>query len=82
MGVSCQNLVYALENYSNFKNNFSLNNGSILEINDCHKTTGNESFTELFEIKNTLSNQNFAGLDKFDKVENLFCMQGVARKLN
>ena len=30
---------------------------------------------------NTLSlwNQGFAGLDSSDKLENLFCMQGVAR---
>ena len=35
--VFCQNLgiiQYTLENYSNFKNKFLFNNGSILEIND------------------------------------------------
>ena len=26
----------------------------------------------------TLSNQDFAGLDNFNKLENLFCMWGVA----
>ena len=70
VGVFCQNLditPYTLENYSNFKNKFLFNNGSILEINDYYnnKSRGNLSFTELFEIMNTLSNQDFAGLDKF-----------------
>ena len=53
--------------YSDFRNKFLFNNGSILEINDYYnnKSRGNLSFTELFEIMNTLSNQDFAGLDKF-----------------
>ena len=57
--VVCQNLVYTLKNYSNFKNNVLLNNGSILEINDCFRTRGNVSFTELSEIKNILSDPRF-----------------------
>ena len=73
-GVFCQNLaryhdIYPLENYSNFKNKFLIlfNNDSILEINDyCNNgNRGNVSLTELSEIINALSNQNFAGLDKF-----------------
>ena len=70
VGVFCQNLgvtAYSLENYSNFKNKFLFNNGSILEINDYFNnwSRGNVSFTELSEIITTLSNQDFAGLDKF-----------------
>ena len=44
VGVFCQNLgitAYTLENYSNFKSNFSFNNGSILEIHDYFSTRGN-----------------------------------------
>ena len=46
---------------------FLFNNGSILEINDYHnnRSRGNVSFIELSEIINTLSNQDFAGMDKF-----------------
>ena len=45
---------------------FLFNKGSILEINDCYnRSRGNVNFTELSEIINTLSNQDFAGLDKF-----------------
>ena len=49
--------MYTLENYSNFKN----------KLNDYYndKSRGNTSFTGLSEIINTLSNQDFAGLDKF-----------------
>ena len=82
MGVFFQNLVYTLENYSSFKKTILLNNGSILEINDYYITRGNLSFAELFEIKTTLSNHGFAWLDKLNKLENLFCMLGVAWKLN
>ena len=69
-GCLCQNLgitTYTLENYSNFKNKFLFNNGSILEINYYYsnKSRGNVSFTELSEIINTLSSQDFAGMDKF-----------------
>ena len=68
VGVFCQNLgitAYTLENYSNFKSNFSFNNGSIFEIHDYFRTRGNASFNNLSQIINTLSNQDFAGLDKF-----------------
>ena len=82
MSVFCQNLVYTLGNYSDFKNNGLLNNCSIFEINDYYRTRGNISFTELSGILNTLPNQDFAGMDKSNKLENLSCMQGVARKLN
>ena len=82
VGVFCQNLVYALENYINFKN-VLLNNRSILEINYYYKIRGNVSFTELSEIKNTLSNQDFAGLDKFNNLEeNLFCMHWFTMKFH
>ena len=68
--IFCQNLgitAYTLENYSNFKNKFLLNNGSILEINDNYnnKTRENVSFTQLSEIIKFLSNQDFPGMDKF-----------------
>ena len=68
MDVFCQNLgitAYTLENYSNFKSNISFNNGSILEIHDYFRTGGNASLNNLSQIINTLSNQDFAGLDKF-----------------
>ena len=70
VGFFCQNLgitAYILENYSNFKNKFLFNNGSILEINDYFndRSRGNVSFTELPEVITTLSNQDFAGLDIF-----------------
>ena len=82
VGVFCSNLVYALENYINFKN-VLLNNRSILEINYYYKIRGNVSFTELSEIKNTLSNQDFAGLDKFNNLEeNLFCMHWFTMKFH
>ena len=71
VGVSCQHLsitAYALENYSNFKNKSLSNNGSIVEIND-YFNKGNVSFTELSEIITNLSNQDFAGLDKFRLLE-------------
>ena len=74
MGVFYQNLgvtAYTLENYSNFKSNFSFNNGSILEIQDYFRTGGNTSFNNLSQIINTLSNQDFAGLDKFRLRESL-----------
>ena len=54
MGVFCQNLVYNLEDYHNFKNVF-LNNGIILEINFYYRTRGNVSFIELSEKKKKLS---------------------------
>ena len=69
VGVFWPNLgttVYTLENYSNFKNKFLFKKDSILEINDYYnRIRRNLSFIELSEIKNTLSNQDFAGLDKF-----------------
>ena len=73
-GVFCQNLgitAYTLENCSSFKNKFLFNNGSILEINDYfnNRSRGNVIFTELSEIITTLSNQDFAGLDKFRLLE-------------
>ena len=42
---------YTLENYSNFKNKFLFNNGSILEmiIMISNKSRGNVTFTELSE---------------------------------
>ena len=43
--------MYTSESYTSFKN-FLQNIDSIFEINDCYRTRGNESFTELSEIKN------------------------------
>ena len=73
---------YALENYSNFKSKLSFNNGNIFEIHDCFRTRGNAN--DLSQLIDSLSlpNQDFAGLDNLDRLENLLCMQGVARKLN
>ena len=61
VGIFFQNLgitAYTLENYSNFKNKFLFNNGSILEIIDYYnnRNSGNVSYTELCEIINILSN--------------------------
>ena len=53
VGVFGQNLgitAYTLEHYSNFKSNFSFNNGSILEIHDYFRTRGNTSFDNLSQI--------------------------------
>ena len=74
VGVFCQNLgikTYTSENYSNFENKFLFNNGSILKKNDYfnNRSRGNVSFTELSEIIATLSNQDFAELDKFRLLE-------------
>ena len=64
--------------HGNFKSKFSFNNGSIFEIHDYFRTGGNGSFNDLSQLINTLSNQDFAGLDNFNKLEKLFCTQGVA----
>ena len=89
VGVFCQNLgitAYALENYSNFKNKFLFNNGSMLELNDynnSNKSKGNVSFTELSEIINTLSSQDFAWMDKFRLRERLRRIKEMCRvKMN
>ena len=75
--------VYTLENYSNFKSKFSFNDGNIFEIHDYFRTRRNARFNDLSQLINTLSlsNQGLASFDSFNKLE-LFCMQGVARKLN
>ena len=62
---------YNLENYSNFKSNFSFNNRSIIEIRDYFRTRGKASFNDLSQLINALSNQDFSGLDKFRLMENL-----------
>ena len=74
MSVFCQNLgitAYTLEDYSNFKSNFSFNNGSILGTHNYFRTKGNTSFRNLSQAINALSNQDFAGLDKFRLRESL-----------
>ena len=80
VSVFCQNLVYTLENYFNFRR-VLIHNRSILEKNYYYRTRKNVSFTES-KMKNTLSNQCFAELDISDKLENLLFMDGVATKLN
>ena len=80
VSVFCQNLVYTLENYFNFRR-VLIHNRSILEKNYYYRTRKNVSFTES-KMKNTLSNQYFAELDISDKLENLLFMDGVATKLN
>ena len=64
--------VYTLENYSNFKSKFSFNNGKMFIVHDYFRTRINTNFNDLSQIINTPSNQDFAGLDKFYKLENLF----------
>ena len=66
--------MYTLENYSNFKN----------KLNDYYndKSRGNTSFTGLSEIINTLSNQDFAGLDKFRLRESLGKIKEMHVKMN
>ena len=73
---------YTLENYSNFKSKLSFNNGNIFEIHDCFRTGGNAN--DLSQLIDSLSllNQDFVGLDNFNRLEKLLCIQGVARKLN
>ena len=90
--VFCQNLGITgctLENCSNLKSKFSINNGSIFEIHDYFRTRGNARFNDLSQLINTLSSQDFSGLHNLgnlwrtlDKLENAFCTRGVARKLN
>ena len=88
VGVFCQNLgitAYTLENYSNFKNKFLFNNGSILEINDYYNTNksrGNVTFTELSEIINTLLSQDFAVMDKFRLRKRLRNIKEMRVKIN
>ena len=87
VGVFCQNLgitAYTLESYSNFKSRFSFNKGNIFEIHCYFRTRGNSRFNDFSQLINTfsLSNEDFAGLDNFNKLENLFCAQGFARNLN
>ena len=76
---------HTFENYYDFKNKFFIlfNSGSILEINDyCNNTSrGNVSFSELSEIINTLSNHDFAGLDKF-KLRSLGEIKEMPVKMN
>ena len=74
-------MAYTLENYSNFKSKFSFNNGNIFETYDYFRTyfRGNARFNDLVKLIESLLNQDFAGLDK---LENLFCIQGVATNLN
>ena len=84
VGVFCQNLgitAYILENYPNFKSNFSFNNESILKIHDSFRTRGNASFNNLSQIINTLSNQDFAGFDKFKLREILGKMKEMRAQL-
>ena len=84
-GCFLQNLgitAHTLKNYSNFKSKFLISNGSIFEIHDYFRTRRNASFNDLSQLINSLSNQDFAVLDNFNKLENLFCMWEFARKLN
>ena len=82
-GVFCQSLgitAYTLENYSNFKSKFSFNN--VLEIHYYFRTRGNASFNDLSQLINTLSNQDFAGLNKFRLRESLGKMKEIRVKIN
>ena len=57
---------------------------SILEINDYYnnRSRGGVSFTELSEIINTLSNQDFAGMDKFRLRTSLQKIKEMIVKMN
>ena len=55
---------YTLQNYSNFKSNFSFNSNRSREIHD-FRTRGNASYNDLSQLINTLSNKDFTCLDKF-----------------
>ena len=58
-------------------------NGSIFKINDYYnRSRGNKSFTELYEIINTLSNQGFAGMDKFRLRTSLGKIKEICVKMN
>ena len=86
VGIFCQNLsitAYTLANYSNFKSQFSFNNGNIFKIHDYFRISRNAKFKDLSQLINTLSlsNQDFASLNNFNKLLNLFSTQGVARRL-
>ena len=90
--VFCKNLGITgctLENCSNFKSKFSIDNGSIFKIHDYFRTRRNARLSDLSQLINTLSSQDFPGLHNLgslwrtlDKLENVFCTRGVARKLN
>ena len=56
---------YTLQNYSNFKSNFSFNNKRSLEIHDHFRTRRNASYNDLSQLINTLFNKDRACLDKF-----------------
>ena len=84
MGVFWQNLgitAYTLENYSNFKSNFSFNNKSILETHDHFRTRGNTRVNDLPQLINTPSNQEFPGCDKFRLRESLGRMKEMHLQL-
>ena len=55
-----------------------------LEINDYYnnRSSGNVSFTELSEIINALSNQDFAGMDKFRLRTSLGKIKEMRVKMN
>ena len=85
-GIFCQNVgitAYTLGNYSNFESKFLFNNGSFFEINYYYnRSWGNISFADLSEIINTLSNPDFAGLDKFRLQTNLGIIKEMCVKMN
>ena len=70
-------------NYSNFKNKFLFNNGSILEINDYYnnRNRGNVSLTELCNNKYSIKSR-FAGLDKFRLRTSLGQIKEMRIKMN
>ena len=72
--IEVSHTTYTLESYSHFKSNVSFNSESILEIHDNFKTRGNVCFNDfsVSQLIKTLSNQDFAGFDNFNKLENLY----------
>ena len=69
-----------LKSYSNFK---TRRNISFNDLSQPINRPSNQEFGGLGKL-NTRSNQEFSGLDKlkFNNLEDLFCMQRIARRLN
>ena len=70
--------------YTNFKNKSLFNNGNILDINDFYnRNRGNVSLTYWVVWKiNTLSNQDFVGMDKFRLRASLGKVKDMRVKMN
>ena len=84
-GVFCHNLGITTNTLENrFKSKFSFNNGNFFKIHDHFRTRESPRFNDVSQLINalSLSNQDFSGLDNFNQLDNLFCTQGIARRLS